>query len=194
VRKVFRKKQKVQVKFDPRVPLYFTAYVDNSKESRFFVTAVKRTLLPYGIDLKIKPLQPGAPTPAPALFVQDKYFFCYASRFRPSELDQFVSRARAVISNLTSEWVAENEGKFVVAVRPMYSRDSRRYLGRYHILSPSDVRLGFMTFESDFPGDAVTPYLLEGLDKIGVRYMVFPSSHEASTVRIYTGDIRVQED
>ena len=191
---MFRKKQKVQVRFDPRIPLYFTAYVDSTRESKFFVTAVKRTLLPYDINLKIKPLQPGAPTPAPALFVQDKYFFCYASSFRPSELESFIRKAQAITANLTREWVSQNQGRFVVAVRPMYSRDRKRYIGRYHILFPSGVRLGFMSFDAEAPGEPVTPFLLEGLDRIGVRYLVFPASHEASTLHIYTGQLRVQED
>ena len=194
MRKVFRRKRKVQVKFDPRAPLYFTAYVDNTDESKFFVTAVKRVLLPYDIQLKIKPLQPGAPTPSPALFVQDKYFFSYASSFRSSELESFIRQALAVTQNLTNQWVSRNQGRFVVAVRPMYSRDRSRYVGRYHILFPSEVRLGYMTFESDAPGEPVTPFLLEGLDRIGVSYLVFPSAHEVSTVHIYTGQLRVRED
>lgn len=191
---MFRRKRRVQIKFDPRIPLYFVAYVDNTDESKFFVSAVRRTLLPYGIDLKIKPLQPGAPTPSPALFVQGKYFFCYASSFRPSELESFIRKAQAIRENLTNEWVSHHSGRFVVATRPLYDKDSRRYAGRYHVLFPSDVRLGFMTFDADAPGEPVTPYLLEGLDQIGARYLVFPDAHSTSVIRIYTGPIRAQED
>jgi len=191
---VRRKKRKVQVKFDPYQPLYFLAYVDNTDKSKFFVSAVRRTLLPYDIELKVKPLQPGAPTPSPALFVQGKYFFCYAENFRPSELESFIRQVQAIRENLSREFVSRHSGSFIVAVRPLYDKDRHRYPGRYQLLLPSETKLGFMTFESRAPGIEVTPFLLEALHQMGVNYITFPSSHTAPVLRVYVGPLRVQED
>jgi len=183
---------KVKVSFDPRIPLSFTAYVDNTRESRLFLAAVRRVANQFNIEVKVKPLSLDSPTVLPALFVQDKYFFSYRDGFSEKALRSFVIQARAKQKELMEEWVRRNQGRPVVAPRPLYDTDGRKYPDRFRLLMPSQYDLGYQRYTTDDIGWEVNQFTVEGLHQLGVDVLMFPDAGTGDFV-IYTG-VRPREE
>lgn len=189
-----RKKSKVQVKFSPYEPLYFVVYTDGSDESAVKIAEIKRFLLPYRIEVKVKPITVNSPTRLPAVFVQDRYFFSLLSQVRGEDLLSFVLQAQDHVRRLNQQFYERNKGKYVVLQRPIYDKDANDYINKYHILSPSGVQLGFLSFESNKVGFPVTQWLIESLQRMGVDVLVYADSHTISSFRFYVGKIQTGED
>ena len=189
-----RKKEKIKlhVRFDPRIPLSFTVYVDNSEKSRQMLAAVNRVAREFDIEVKVKPVGPDAPTLLPALFVQDKYFFSYADAFSEKTLRVFILSARDQQRRLMVDWIKANSGKPVVAPRPLYDTDAARYPGRLRLLMPSQYDLGFQQYKTDDIGWEVNQFTVEALADIGVDVLLFADAGMGDFV-IYTGS-RAREE
>lgn len=181
-----RSRAKLRVSFDPRIPLSFTVYVDNTKESRLFLASVRRVANQFNIEVKVKPVSLDAPTVLPALFVQDKYFFSYRDNFSEQALRSFVVQARAKQMELMERWVRKNRGRPVVAPRPLYDTDGRKYPNRFRLLMPSQYDLGYQQYRTDDVGWEVNEFTIEGLHSLGVDVLVFPDAGVGDFV-IYTG-------
>lgn len=187
-----KKKVKMRVSFDPRVPLFFVVYVLPNEESQRFLASVRRVANEYGIKVDVKPIDSSAPTLLPALFVQGKYFFSYASNFSEQALRSFIAQARAKQEELIRKWVSAHRGRPAVVARPLYDTDGRDYPSRLMILFPGHFRLGFQRYETDEIGWEVTPYLLESLRDLGVDPMVYEDSGVGEFI-IYTS-VKTREE
>lgn len=181
-----QKKVKLRVKFDPRIPLSFTVYVDKSDASRKLLAAVNRVAHQYDIEVKVKPVGYDAPTLVPALFIQDKYFFTYAGNFSEQALHVFVLSARDMQRKLVQDWVTRNSGRPIVAPRPLYDTDAARYPGRLRLLMPSQYDLGFQQYRTDDIGYEVNQFTVEALANIGVDVLLFADAGIGDFI-IYTG-------
>ncbi len=183
-----RKKSKIpmRVSFDPRLPLSFTVYLDNTDKSRQFLAAVRRVANQFDIEVKVKPVSLEAPTVLPALFIQDKYFFSYRDSFSEQALRSFVIQARAKQQELMRDWVKRHQGRPVVAPRPLYDTDGRKYPNRFRLLMPTQYDLGFEQYKTDDIGWEVNQFTVEALHSLGVDVMFFADAGVGDFI-IYTG-------
>ena len=185
---MLRRKSRVpmRVSFDPRLPLSFTVYIDNTDKSRQFLAAVRRVANQFDIEVKVKPVSLEAPTVLPALFIQDKYFFSYRDSFSERALRSFVIQARAKQQELMRDWVKKHQGRPVVASRPLYDTDGRKYPNRFRLLMPTQYDLGFEQYKTDEIGWEVNQFTVEALHSLGVDVMFFADAGVGDFV-IYTG-------
>ena len=181
-----RSNLKWRVNFDPRLPITLTLYVDNSDLSRQMIASVRRVANYLGVEVELKPVGPDAPTLVPAIFVQGKYFFSYATDYSEKALISFISQARRKQQELMREWVKQHSGHPVVAPRPLYDTDGRKYPNRFRLLMPSQYDLGFEQYQTDEIGWEVNRYTIEGLRDLGVDVMLFADAGVGEFI-IYTG-------